>query len=343
MRRNNDFPGLVCASEENVYQLLGDARYLYFVRLGKAGAADMTRAIAGPEDFAAGWGNARMPKTGVEAVRCVRVRGQLVMTIVKGEKAYRFTTEDEPDEDRLLEVFDGLPLRLTTGGKGAAPRADMLEMILFTVCFALALLRMGLKLTTVNDMLVTLGWMLIPLVWLARSAGRAKNDESGLVMGFGAMASFFSCIFLWLSPAGKPDSWTPVILPAAIVALLTAGVYTAARRKIMPKQMFAVGAAALVCFAPGTVRCLNEALPARSVTGVSAAVLELSSQYDRGDWKYFVVVETEEIQSAHQISREEFGLLTEESVVEVVQTTGALGISYTDLICTENENPPANE
>lgn len=334
MSRNKDFPGLACASEENAYQLLGDARYLYFVRLGKAGAADLSKAIAGPEDFASGWGNVRMPKTGVESVRCTQVRGQTVIIIAKGEKAYRFTADDVPDEDLLFEVFDGLPLRLTASSrKPAAQRADKFEIALFAACFALTLVRMGLSLTPVNDMLATLGWMLIPLIWLVRSARRAKDGETGFTLGFGAMASAFSCMFLWLSPTGTPDSWTPVILPAAIIALLTAGAYTAARRKIMPLIMLAVGAASLVCFAPGAVRCLNEALPARSVTSTGAAVVELSSQYDRGDWRYYVVIDVDEVQSAHQISREEYGLLTEESTVEVVRTTGALGISYTDVIC----------
>ena len=34
-------PGLMCATEENDYQILADERYLYFVKLGKAGCGGL--------------------------------------------------------------------------------------------------------------------------------------------------------------------------------------------------------------------------------------------------------------------------------------------------------------
>lgn len=363
MSQNKGFPGLACASEEREYQVLGDERYLYFVCLGKAGAADPAKAIPSPESYEAGWGNVRMPKTGVESVQCTRRRGLTTIVITKGEKAYRFKSEEEIDEAQALAVFGGLPLHLTLRGKtdraqsvavfGDAPlrvttggktvetgHADRVEIILFILCFAIALLRIALSAISWfpgGGMLLTLGWMLIPLLWLVRSARKEKGDGSGLALGVGAMASIFSCVFLWLSPSGRPDSWMPVILPSVIIALLAMGVYAAARRRLRPLPILAVGAAALLCFAPGAARCLNEMLPARSVTSASASVVELSSQYDRGDWQYYVVVEADEVQSVHQISREEYSRLTEASVVEIVRTTGALGVSYTDVVCEGTE------
>ena len=97
--------------------------------------------------------------------------------------------------------------------------------------------------------------------------------------------------------------------------------------------MLAVAVLTLVGYAPGAVLCLNELPAPRSQVTEQVAVVELVSQYDRGDYAYYAVVESGGVQSCHRVSREEYDALTEGAAAQVVYTTGALGIRYVDVLC----------
>ena len=108
--------------------------------------------------------------------------------------------------------------------------------------------------------------------------------------------------------------------------------YAAGRRKFEPVRLAVVFLAALIAYAPGTVLCLNN-LSERVVANQAASVVEVGSEYSRGDYAYYAVVEADGVQSYYQVSRDEYAALSEGAVVQVVHCTGLLGIEHTDVEC----------
>ena len=329
-------PWIICASGGYEYQMISDDRYLYLVRLGGTRHRDRSRAIDDPSEFAPIMGNVRLVRSQIDSVHCSLSRKRTVVEIVHGELSDRFTANERYDEELLLKLFEGLPMRVTVERThGGMPTFQRVEICMFFAAFALALadLLVGSfdALAGVRRWL-PLGWMIIPLLWLAGSARRTGRSRVPFAIGVGAMASIFCCVFLWLAPAWRPDDWAQVILPALAVAVLAVAVYAAARRRFEPARLLAVLLAALVAYAPGAVLCLN-GLAEQSASIHSASVVELASGYDRGDWAYYVMVEADGIQEAYEITREEYTALSEGAPVEVVHKRGLLGIDYTDVIC----------
>ena len=340
MSKTKRFPGIVCAALGHDYQVFSDERYVYIVRLGRAGAEDYELAISAPEEFTPILGNVRLVRTEIKAVRCSLVRRRTAIAILHGEETARLLAHEQLSEAQILEVFGGLPLHMSMEKRSVMPvQGNWLEIGMFFAVFVLALL--GIACREIDGLRgaakwLSLGWMIIPAIWLVLAGRRRKVSaatRTPFALGIGAMASLFSCVFLWLTPAGRPLDWTEALLPAAAVAVVAVLLYTAARQKLEPLAMLAVAVLTLVGYAPGTVLCLNELPAPKSQVIEQAAVVELVSQYDRGDYVYYAVVESDGVQSCYRISREEYDALTEGGAAQVVHTTGALGIRYVDVFC----------
>jgi len=276
-------------------------------------------------------------------VRCTNVRGRTVITIVRGEHAYRFETEREAAPVLLTEVFRGAPLRMTTGKhRRATAHSDKMEIGLFCACFALVVLSMVWKMIPglPSGMFWSLGWMAIPLIWMVYCLRRpgVEKGQTGFSLGVGAMSAIFSCVFLWLTPTGRPDNWMQLLVPVLAIVVLTVSVCVVAGRGFKLRAILAVALVSFAAFAPGAARCLNEMFPARQVNVSSVNVVELVDQYDRGDWVYFVVAEEDGVQSGYQVSREEYMAIKDGQGVQIIRTTGALGIDYTDVRLIPSES-----
>lgn len=340
MSNKKTFPGILCSALGRDYQVLSDERYVYIVRLGRAGAGDHSQAIAAPEDFAPILGNVRIVKSEIKDVRCIAAHRRMTIEIVSGENSARLTTYERMDEDRLLELFRDVPIHMSSRKRSPmAVEGNWLEIGMFFACFVLALLGIAFKSTpgmTAAAKWLTLGWMVIPPAWLALTARRRRQSSANqgpFALGIGAMASLFACVFLWLTPEGKPLDWTQALLPVAIVTAAAVALYALCRRKLEPLPLIAVALVALVGYAPGTVLCANELPAPRAQTVETVEVVEMASQYNRGDYVYYVVVENDGVQSGYRVSREEYGALTEGGTAKLVHTTGTLGIEYVDVIC----------
>ena len=336
MNEKKGTPWLICASGGFEYQMISDERYLYLVRLGRERRKNRSRVIDDPAEFAPIMGNVRLARAQIDSVHCTLSHNRTVIEIVHGELSDRFVAHERLDEERLLAVFSGLPLRMTTAQRhGGMPVFLRVEIAMFFAAFALALADIAASGMPALDGLrkwIPLGWMLIPLVWLAGSARRTGRNRVPFAIGVGAMASVFCCVFLWLTPSWRPDQWGQAVLPALVVALIAAVLYAAGRRRFEPVRLAVVFLAALIAYAPGTVLCLNN-LSERVVANQAASVVEVGSEYSRGDYAYYVVVETDGVQSYYQVSRDEYTALSEGAVVQVVHRTGLLGIEHTDVEC----------
>ena len=313
MNEKKGTPWLICASGGFEYQMISDERYLYLVRLGRERRKNRSRVIDDPAEFAPIMGNVRLVRSQIDSVHCTLSHNRTVIEIVHGELSDRFVAHERLDEERLLAVFSGLPLRMTTAQRhGGMPVFLRVEIAMFFAAFALALADIaasGMPALVGLRKWIPLGWMLIPLVWLAGSARRTGRNRVPFAIGVGAMASVFCCVFLWLTPSWRPDQWGQAVLPALVVALIAA-----------------------VLYAPGTVLCLNN-LSERVVANQAASVVEVGSEYSRGDYAYYAVVEADGVQSYYQVSRDEYAALSEGAVVQVVHRTGLLGIEHTDVEC----------
>lgn len=334
------FPGIVCSALGHDYQVFSDERYVYVVRLGRAGAGDYSQAVTTPEDFAPILGNVRLVKTEVKEVRCTVARHRTVIAITSGEDSTRMVARERLSEEQMLDVFGGLSLHMSTRKRSAMPvQGNWLEIGMFFATFVLALL--GIAFREMSALAgatkwLALGWMVIPPVWLVLAARRRREsaaNQGPFALGIGAMASLFSCMFLWLTPEGRPLDWMQTLLPALAVVAVAVALYVLARRKVEPLVMVAVVLLTLVGYAPGTVLCLNELPAPRAQTAETVQVVEMTSQYDRGDYAYFVVVERDGAQSSYRVSKEEYGALSEGAMAKLIHTTGALGIEYVDIKC----------
>ena len=340
MSMKKRFPGIVCSALGHDYQVFSDERYVYIVRLGRAGAEDYEMAISGPEEFTPILGKVRLVRTEIKSVRCSLVRRRTAIAIQHGEETARLLAHEQLSESQILEVFGGLPLHMSMEKRSVMPvQGNWLEIGMFFAVFVLALL--GIACREIDGLRgaakwLSLGWMVIPAIWLVLAGRRRKVSaatRTPFELGIGAMASLFACVFLWLTPPGRPLDWTESILPVAVVVVAAMLLYTVARQKLEPLAMLAVAVLTLVGYAPGAVLCLNELPAPRSQVTEQVAVVELVSQYDRGDYAYYAVVESGGVQSCHRVSREEYDALTEGAAAQVVYTTGALGIRYVDVLC----------
>ena len=340
MSKKKRFPGIVCAALGHDYQVFSDERYVYIVRLGRSGAGDYDQAIASPDEFTPILGNVRLVRTEIQLVRCTLVRRRTVIAIQHGEETARLHAHEALTEEQILDVFGGLPLHMSLEKRSIMPvQGNWLEIGMFFAVFVLALLGIACRET---DGLrsaakwLSLGWMLTPAIWLVLAGRRRKFSaatKTPFALGIGAMASLFACVFLWLAPGCRPLDWSETFLPAAVVVVVAVLLYTAARQKFEPLIMLAVAVLTLVGYAPGTVLCLNELPSPRSQETEQVSVVELTGRYDRGDYAYYAVVESNGVQSCYQVSREEYDALTEGGAAQVVHTTGALGIRYVDVLC----------
>lgn len=319
MREKNHLPGLTVSSNGCDYQLLSDEQSLYFVRLGRTGHADAARAIASPQDFVPGAGNSRIPR---EKIRRAARRGRATLILVLDDHTMKLTCADSAAMDAFLH---SLPSNRTR-------RTRRLDGWMLAACFALAVAALLIKAVPALSgaaKWLALGWIAIPLVVLGQSPSRRDTP----FLGMGEMAVFFSCVFLWLTPSHRPDRWVQALLPALLMTLVAVAVYAWPRRPISPVKTAAVALMALIIYAPSAVLCLNQLPAMRSEIVSDADLVELTSQYNRGDWEYYAVVDADGVQNWYRISREEYTLLNEGGAAKVVRTSGSLGIVSTDIRC----------
>lgn len=332
MKNGNRIPGLTCVSNHSIWQILSEGDCLYIVWLGPASRAQADRAIREPSEFVPSETNHCLKRSQIEAIHCAHVQGRVAMTIVHDGCSHRFVVKDARRAQKFIRALEGYPVQWQSSG-GAAKR-DKWEMILFIACFALALVALLCNAVAALRGFapwLALGWMFIPLAALSLAA--RQGDGAPFSFSLGSMAALFSCVFLWLTPAGRPDQWLSVLLPAIVAALVAVGAYALGRRRMEPLRWVAVGLAALLFYAPGAVLSLNQLPALRSEVVGDAQVVELTNHYNRGDWEYYAVVETQGVQTVYQISREEYALLNDGGTARIVQTVGSLGIASTDIQC----------
>lgn len=333
------FPGIVCTSIGYEYQLFSDEKYLYIVRLCREGRNDFSNVIGGPEEFKPILGNVRVNKMEAESVRCKSVRGKMSIVLNLDNESLRFVAKNRLNEDDLLEVFSEMPLRMTVSQKKALPvQIEMLEIGLFIASMALALpgiLVKDLPGMAVIAQWVPVLWMLIPLVSVAVEGHKHHSSKARkpFSISVGVMAGLFSCLFMWLTPVGRPESWLSALLPGMGFVAAALIVYTVASRKLDWLALLLVAVVGLAFYAPGATLCLNELLQPRFVEETTASVVELVSEYDKGNLVYYVVLEANGVQSYHQISKSEYDLLGKSGAAQIQRVVGALGIEYVDVKC----------
>lgn len=318
---------LTCTADGFVYEISADDRNLYFNKVAREGASE-----EGPA-----FGCMRVVKAEVEAVRCMRVRGQTVILVVFEGKTSRLTVKGPVKETLLMEIFDGVPLKMSIHGRSDV-RSERYELRLLSACFGVMLLRVLCSVVPELEVVgpyLLLGWIVIPFMWLIPCANRMA--PSGLKaqyhVGAGMLATAFSCIFLWAASLGSIGNWPALILPSVVGAIAVGGVYLAMRHRAEWKAALAVSLIALLVFTPAAALALNRLLPPLSVQTTEAEVVELTSDYNRGDYTYYVIVDINDVQSYYEVSREEYTNLEPGSTVNIVNTTGLLGITYTDVDC----------
>ena len=62
-------------------------------------------------------------------------------------------------------------------------------------------------------------------------------------------------------------------------------------------------------------------------------MVELTSEYNRGDYNYYAIVDLNGVESYYEISREEYSQLEPGSTVSIERATGLLGIVTTGVKC----------
>lgn len=216
---------------------------------------------------------------------------------------------------------------------GKWSKNERLQALLLAAAFVLSLLNMicGPEVGAY----FSVGWMLIPPVWMmfcAEEEVRKKPDSrTGISVGLGTLACLFSCVLLWAAPEGMLVNWAQLLLPSLVVALVTGGILIVRSRGTGMGKRLMIAVVLLVVYAPGTAMCLNEMLPPRSIQAEAGMLVETESAYDRGHWTYFAVIEHGGAEGRYRVSRDDYQMLREGASVQVVRTRGLLGMEYLEI------------
>lgn len=327
MIKQGQTKALTCTADGYIYQITADERNLYFNKVGREGADNDGTMM----------GSMRVVKSQVEAVRCVRVRGKTVILVVFEGKTSRLEVQGSVKEELLMKIFGGVPLKLSIS-RHSNVLTEQYELRLLAACFIVTILRVLCYFMKEIEWLapyVVLGWIAIPFFWLIPCAGRML--KSGLrdqfPVGAGMLASVFSCIFLWGSSARGVENWLALLLPSVIIAAAVGVVYFFARRKAVFRDVAVVVLVALLCFAPAATLGLNRMLPAWSVETKTAEVVALNTSYKYGNHHYYATLDAEGAQSSVKLRPDDYASLEQGEHVDIVRTTGLLGLTYTQVDC----------
>jgi len=313
---------LTCTADGYEYQITSDDRNLYFNKLGRVGAEK-----EGPL-----MGTFRVVKAEIEDVRCMRVRGKTVISIVFEGKTSRLVVKGNVKEELLMRVFGGVPLKLSINAHSTV-LTDTYELRLLSVSFMVALIyTLCYYMKEIRFLMpfVELGWILIPFFWLVPCAGRMHKGSlrDQFPMGGGMIASIFSCIMLWVTVGPNVESWASVLIPSAVIAVIMGVVYLISRRKLDVKALAAVLLTSLVLYAPAASMALNGMLPAWRVETHTAQIVELSESEKLGETLHYMTVDEEGEQNSYRISNKDFNAQQAGDTVRIHHKTGLLGITY---------------
>lgn len=315
---------LTCEADGYTYQITGDERNLYFHKIGRVGA----------ESDGSIMGTMRVVKAEVEAVRCTRVSGQTVVLVVFEGKTSRLVVKGAVKEPQLMEVFSGVPLKLSLNLHSNV-LTEQYELRLLSAAFIVAILRflcMVMPEIAFLAPVVRLGWVVIPFMWLIPCAGRMLKGglRDQFPVGAGMLATVFSCAFLWVGAFSERLNWLTVILPTLAVALAVGATYHFTRKKADWKSVAVVTLVAMVLYAAPAATAVNALIPLRQQrTTVQVEALEKSSMF--GIEGYHVVANVDGEKTRFGISQTEFEGLTEGDRIELVEAIGLLGIRHTDV------------
>lgn len=315
---------LTCEADGYTYQITGDERNLYFHKIGRVGME--------PEDTILG--TMRVVKAEVEAVRCTRVRGQTVVLVVFEGKTSRLVVKGAVKEPQLMEVFSGVPLKLSLNLHSNV-LTEQYELRLLSASFIVAILRflcMVMPEVAFLAPVVRLGWVIIPFLWLIPCAGRMLKGglRDQFPVGAGMLATAFSCAFLWVAAFSERLNWLTVLLPTLVVSLAVGATYYFTRKKTDWKSMAVVVLVAMIFYSAPAATAINVLIPlSQQRTTVHVAELERSSLF--GIEGYHVNVDVDGERTRFGISQTEFEGLKEGDQIEMVEAIGLLGIRHTDV------------
>lgn len=315
---------LTCEADGYTYQITGDERNLYFHKIGRVGME--------PEDTILG--TMRVVKAEVEAVRCTRVRGQTVVLVVFEGKTSRLVVKGAVKEPQLMEVFSGVPLKLSLNLHSNV-LTEQYELRLLSASFIVAILRflcMVMPEVAFLAPVVRLGWVIIPFLWLIPCAGRMLKGglRDQFPVGAGMLATAFSCAFLWVAAFSERLNWLTVLLPTLVVSLAVGATYYFTRKKTDWKSMAVVVLVAMIFYSAPAATAINVLIPlSQQRTTVHVAELERSSLF--GIEGYHVNVDVDGELMRFGISQTEFEGLKEGDQIEMVEAIGLLGIRHTDV------------
>ena len=315
---------MTCEADGYTYQITGDDRNLYFHKIGRVGM----------ESDGTIMGTMRVVKAEVEAVRCTRVRGQTVVLVVFEGKTSRLVVKGVVKEPQLMEVFSGVPLKLSLNLHSNV-LTEQYELRLLSSSFivtVLSFLCMVMPEIAFLAPIVRLGWVVIPFLWLIPCAGRMLKGglRDQFPMGAGMLATAISCGFLWVFALAQRRVWRAVILPSLLIAAIVGCIYHFSRRKTDWRSIAVVTLVALIVFAAPAAVAVNDLLPLNE-TRTAAVVKELDRSELLGVSGYRVVVEADGAEQQFRITQQEFDALQAGDSVEIVDTVGLLGIGYTDI------------
>ena len=316
---------LICVADGYEYQITSDERNLYFNKLGQD--------ASGKEKIL--FGTTRVVKAEVEVVRCMRVNGKTVILIVFEGKTSRLVVKGNVKEAQLMQIFGGVPLKLSINAHSTTLTDDY-ELRLLSASFLIALARLLCYIMPEISFLgniVELGWIIIPFFWLIPCASRMLKGSlrDQFPVGGGMFASIFSSLMLWLTSFGDVENWAALILPSVIGAILIGAVYLMIRRRMDWKALTAVVLTSMVMFTPAASLCLNHVLPAWSVGISTAEIVSLNERIVVGEHTYSLTVNEAGKMRTYHMSRSEFESAAEGEQVTILHKTGLLGITYTEV------------
>ena len=325
MSEQKQVRSLVCVADGYEYQITADERNLYFNNLGRDGSGKDRPML----------GTTRVVKAEVEAVRCMRVNGKTVILIVFEGKTSRLVVKGNVKEAQLLQIFGGVPLKLSINAHSTTLTDDY-ELRLLSFSFMIALVRLLCYIMPEISFLgnfVELAWIVIPFYWLIPCASRMLKGSlrDQFPTGGGMFGSIFSCLMLWLTSFGDVENWEAVFLPSVIGAVLIGVVYMIIRRRMDWKALMAVVLTSMVLFTPAASLCLNHALPAWRVEKRSAEIVSLNERMVVGEHTYSLTVNEGGKQRTYHMSHSEYEAAAEGEWVNVLHKTGLLGITYTEV------------
>ena len=191
---------LNCVADGYEYLITSDDRNLYFNKLGRDGNGNEGTIF----------GTTRVVKAEVEAVRCMRVNGKTVILIVFEGKTSRLVVKDNVKETLLMQIFGGVPLKLSINAHSTTLTDDY-ELRLLSSSFMVALLRLLCYIVPEIAFLgkyVELAWIAIPFFWLIPCASRMLKGSlrDQFPTGGGMFGSIISGLMLWARSIGDIEN-----------------------------------------------------------------------------------------------------------------------------------------